>query len=78
LGLWVWQQLEKRALLKGMARVKVKRPELPAVFITKQQILSHTREMLARQFGQRSVITSEPAVMPPQGRGSAPARLIKL
>lgn len=78
LALWVWQQLEKRALLKGMARVKVERESWYAGYATKQQILAHTKQMLARQFGQRSVLTSQPAVMPPPGHGPAPARLIKL
>lgn len=80
LALWVWRQLEKVALLKGMSEVTVLTPghdSLEAT-VTKQQILHYTRQMLARQFGQRSVLTSQPAVMPPQGHGPVPGNLIKL
>lgn len=78
MAMWVWRKLEKRALIKGMARVKVERDTWYTAYLTKQQVLDHTKQMLARQFGQRSVMTAEPAVMPPPGHGSAPSRLIKL
>lgn len=74
LALWVWQQLEKKALLKGLSSITVANASWSAS-VTKHQILNHTRQMLARQFGQRSVVT--PAVRPPGG-GPAPSRLIKL
>lgn len=77
LALWAWRQLEKRALLKGIGKVAVQPGAISAI-VTKHQVLHYTRQMLARQFGQRSVLTSQPAVMPPPGHGSAPAHLIKL
>lgn len=78
LALWVWRQLERKALLKGLARVKVELQSQAVGYVTKHTVLNQCRQMLQRQFGQRSVLSASPAVMPPRGHGSAPERLIKL
>lgn len=78
LALWVWRQLEKRALVKGLARVKVEMVGQPTAYMTKSAVLNQTQLMLQRQFGDRVIATSQPAVMPPPGQGAPPARLIKL
>jgi hypothetical protein len=77
-ALWVWRQLEKQALLKGLARVKVERPEWPIAYVTKAAVLNQTQAMLQRQIGERVIATAQPAVMPPRGQGMPPATLIKL
>ena len=78
LALWVWRQLEKRAFLKGMARVKVQVGDLPTAYVTKASVLNQVKLLLQRQLGERVIATAQPAVMPPQGRAAQPARLIKL
>ena len=78
LALWVWRQLERRAFLKGMARVKVSVGNLPAAYVTKAAVLNQVKMLLQRQLGERVIATAQPAVMPPQGRAAPPARLIKL
>jgi hypothetical protein len=77
-ALWVWRQLEKRALVKGLARVKVEIDSKPIAYVTKAAVLAQTQMMLQRQFGERVIATAQPAVMPPPGQGAQPARLIKL
>lgn len=77
-ALWVWRQLEKRALVKGLARVKVEIDSKPLAYVTKAAVLAQTQMMLQRQFGERVIATAQPAVMPPPGQGAQPARLIKL
>lgn len=77
-ALWVWRQLEKRALLKGLARIKIEFDGKPIAYVTKSAVLNQTQLMLQRQFGERVIATAQPAVMPPPGQSASPARLIKL
>jgi hypothetical protein len=74
LGLWVWRQLETKALMKGLARIRLDFGAWPTAYITKQALLFQTKQMLQRQFGRRSVVIKQPPVRSkPNG-----SRLIKL
>lgn len=73
LTVWLWRQLETKALLKGLASLKLEVWQRPTTYLTKQTVLFQTTQMLQRQFGRRNIMTAQPPPLPKQD-----PRLIKL
>jgi len=76
LNVWIWRQLETKALLKGLATLKLELPGWPTVYLSKHTILFQLKQMLQRQFGRRSILPATSTPLPPN-RAAQPG-VIKL
>lgn len=74
--LWIWRQLSTKALLKGLARVKLEQWARPTAYVTKQAVLFQTKKMIERQLGRRNIVT--PLVQPAAQQQATGSRLIQL